>query len=163
MCGPRLLNLLSPCEHAPPPPAGLSNVSRVLAPVRLRFDSLTYTSFDYFFLLDWFVTGHLHGEIFIWRDPANLVRPNSLPVCTRLHWHAHAGQCSRANCFFPISSHSCAHCCPLIAVTSLAVSGDKLQLYSGGKEGVLVLWRVSTGEHTYLPRLGEEVLSIVDG
>jgi len=39
-------------------------------------------------------------------------------------------------------------------VLSLAFSVNGMRLFSGGMEGVLVSWKVSTGEHTFLPRLG---------
>lgn len=48
---------------------------------------------------------------------------------TKLHWHSHK-------------------------VTSLTFTPDSNYLISGGEEGVAVLWHESTGEKTYLPRLG---------
>ncbi|GJQ09363.1 hypothetical protein GpartN1_g1154.t1 [Galdieria partita] len=42
-------------------------------------------------------------------------------------------------------------------VLSLAFSVNGVRLFSGGTEGVLVSWKVSTGEHTFLPRLGGSI------
>ncbi|PHJ21984.1 wd g-beta repeat-containing protein [Cystoisospora suis] len=53
-----------------------------------------------------------------------------------LHWHAHA-------------------------VTSLAFSSDGLILFSGGEEGVLVLWYIKQAfQRQFLPRLGSPILHI---
>ena len=41
------------------------------------------------------------------------------------------------------------------AVCCLAFSPDDAYLLSGGHEGVLVVWDISSGRRTYLPRLGE--------
>ena len=84
---------------------------------------------------EFMATGHSRGEILLWNNlPA--VLQGAEPVCTRLHWHAHA-------------------------VTSLTISSENSRLYSGGHEGVLVVWQINFGKQTFLPRLGQVVTSIV--
>ena len=56
-------------------------------------------------------------------------RPPPPPTTSLLHWHAHA-------------------------VSSLAMSPDARYLFSGGEEGVLVVWQLGTGLKDFLPRLG---------
>jgi NET1-associated nuclear protein 1 (U3 small nucleolar RNA-associated protein 17) len=51
---------------------------------------------------------------------------------TSLHWHSHA-------------------------VGSLKFSSDGDYLISGGKEAVLVIWQLESGEKKYLPRLGSSI------
>ena len=54
------------------------------------------------------------------------------PTTTTLHWHAHA-------------------------VTALALSPDGRYLFSGGEEGVLVIWQLATGIKAFVPRLGAPI------
>eukprot|EP00056_Hartaetosiga_gracilis_P005812 m.89353 g.89353 ORF g.89353 m.89353 type:complete len:936 (-) comp12292_c0_seq1:59-2866(-) len=54
------------------------------------------------------------------------------PLKSNLHWHAHA-------------------------VFALAYTNDGEYLLSGGEEGVLVLWQVSTRSKRFLPRLGSPI------
>lgn len=89
----------------------------------------------YAICVDLLITGHRWGELLIWHNPICLINDSIMPVCTRLHWHAQT-------------------------VRSLSVSRDSTYVYSGGDEGVLVIWRVSNGEKTYLPRLGSAITSI---
>jgi len=59
----------------------------------------------------------------------------TLPLCTTMHWHSHAVHC-------------------------LSLTADGVTLYSGGSEGVLVVWHnvntsISTGgSKSFIPRLG---------
>ncbi|CAA6671814.1 unnamed protein product [Spirodela intermedia] len=43
-------------------------------------------------------------------------------------------------------------------VKLLSFSSDGAYLYSGGKEGVLVLWQIDTGKKKFLPRIGSPLL-----
>ena len=54
---------------------------------------------------------------------------------SKMHWHSHK-------------------------VLSLAFTPDGNFMVSGGEEGVAVLWHESTGERTYLPRLGSSISAI---
>ncbi|KAE9609864.1 putative transcription factor WD40-like family [Lupinus albus] len=47
-------------------------------------------------------------------------------------------------------------------VNLLSFSSDGAYLYSGGKEGVLVLWQLDTGKKKFLPRIGSPLLYFVD-
>ncbi|XP_019442367.1 PREDICTED: WD repeat-containing protein 75-like [Lupinus angustifolius] len=47
-------------------------------------------------------------------------------------------------------------------VKLLSFSSDGAYLYSGGKEGVLVLWQLDTGNKKFLPRIGSPLLSFID-
>ena len=81
------------------------------------------------------VTGHNHGEIVIWHDLPAFISQSSgkaSPTCTILHWHAHP-------------------------VASLSLSPDGQNLYTGGEEGVLVVWQLSAGTKSFLPRLGASI------
>lgn len=111
------------------------------------------------------VTGHDNGAILVWHDLAQWVvrQPvvtmtydsesqkrvkavtvstadgaavKSAPVCTTLHWHAHN-------------------------VYALSLSADCRQLYSGGEEGVLVVWQLEGSNKHFLPRLGASIADIV--
>ena len=87
------------------------------------------------------VTGHSHGEILIWHNPSLLltsVSSNSTttPICTKLHWHSHS-------------------------VKTITMSPDGAYIYSGGSEGVLVVWQTRTGNQTFLPRLGSTLSNLV--
>lgn len=53
--------------------------------------------------------------------------------CTTWHWHS-------------------------TAVNVLFFSSDGAYLYSGGREGVLVLWQLETGKKKFLPRIGSPLL-----
>lgn len=68
------------------------------------------------------------------KSPASVIL--TPPVSSVLHWHAHAVSC-------------------------LSCSGHTGMLYSGGEEGVLVLWQLSTGTKSFLPRLGAPAVSVV--
>lgn len=112
------------------------------------------------------VTGHASGEMLIWHGVPSFLKgsmaasqprkksksksksPASIPipVSTSLHWHAHA-------------------------VSSLALSVDGLRLYSGGEEGVLLLWSIPSASQaasstatvtrcSYLPRLGAPIVHV---
>ncbi|AES92286.2 putative transcription factor WD40-like family [Medicago truncatula] len=48
------------------------------------------------------------------------------------------------------------------AVNLLSFSSDGVYLYSGGKEGVLVLWQLDTGKKKFLPRIGSPLRYFVD-
>ncbi|XP_047316571.1 WD repeat-containing protein 75-like [Impatiens glandulifera] len=88
------------------------------------------------------------GRILIWRGVGNLTfsvtngrltkseedRPgvrgdDDANSCTTLHWHS-------------------------AEVNLLFFSSDGAYLYSGGKEGVFVLWHLDTGKKRFLPRIG---------
>ncbi|CAL0325563.1 unnamed protein product [Lupinus luteus] len=47
-------------------------------------------------------------------------------------------------------------------VKLLSFSSDGAYLYSGGKEGVLVLWQLDTGKKKFLPRIGSPLLYFID-
>ncbi|CAB4269057.1 unnamed protein product [Prunus armeniaca] len=57
--------------------------------------------------------------------------------CTTWHWHP-AGK------------------------VSLSFSSDGAYLYSGGVEGVLVVWQLDTGKRKFLPRIGSPLLYLTD-
>eukprot|EP00596_Hydrurales_sp_CCMP1899_P000374 CAMPEP_0119046284 /NCGR_PEP_ID=MMETSP1177-20130426/45607_1 /TAXON_ID=2985 /ORGANISM="Ochromonas sp, Strain CCMP1899" /LENGTH=937 /DNA_ID=CAMNT_0007019219 /DNA_START=394 /DNA_END=3207 /DNA_ORIENTATION=- len=89
------------------------------------------------------VTGHEHGEIAVWHDLIAWIQASkgkgkaqsvdvAHPVCTTLHWHAHP-------------------------VASLALSPDGRYMFSGGEEGVLVVWQLATGIKDFVPRLGAAI------
>lgn len=46
-------------------------------------------------------------------------------------------------------------------VNSISFSPDGLLMFSGGIEGVLVIWQLTNGTKTYLPRLGSSLQKIV--
>lgn len=91
-----------------------------------------------------FATGEENGKIRIWYCLEQLadepmLQSASVPTTT-LHWHAHA-------------------------VSSLTYTPDGSQLLSGGEEGVLVLWKVNSGNAStegreFVPRLGAPIVSI---
>jgi WD40 repeat protein len=54
------------------------------------------------------------------------------PTATTLHWHAHP-------------------------VASISLSPDGRFMFSGGDEGVLVVWQLATGIKNFVPRLGEAI------
>jgi hypothetical protein len=114
------------------------------------------------------VTGHESGEIVVWhnfntwldRNKDAIMRNSGmklfgqvdnkseaiisvaedfiLPVCTVLHWHAHA-------------------------VNTLCLSADGRCAYSGGEEGVFVKWYTAPdaqGKNAFIPRLGDSVSHI---
>jgi NET1-associated nuclear protein 1 (U3 small nucleolar RNA-associated protein 17) len=106
---------------------------------------------------DMLITGNMKGEIVLWHSVSaamNSIRKgdcagldtkkdSKLPQnaskfevpTTKLHWHAHA-------------------------VASLQMAPDNEHLYSAGEEGVLVLWQISTGTRTFIPRLGGAIAHI---
>ncbi|XP_019463627.1 PREDICTED: WD repeat-containing protein 75-like [Lupinus angustifolius] len=47
-------------------------------------------------------------------------------------------------------------------VKLLSFSSDGAYLYSGGQEGVLVLWQLDTGKKKFLPRIGSSLLYFLD-
>ncbi|XP_058755460.1 uncharacterized protein LOC131628646 [Vicia villosa] len=47
-------------------------------------------------------------------------------------------------------------------VNLLSFSSDGVYLYSGGKEGVLVLWKLDTGKKKFLPRIGSPLSYFID-
>ncbi|KAK4265483.1 hypothetical protein QN277_026532 [Acacia crassicarpa] len=47
-------------------------------------------------------------------------------------------------------------------VTFLSFSLDGAYLYSGGKEGVLVVWQLDTGKKKFLPRIGSPLLYFIN-
>jgi NET1-associated nuclear protein 1 (U3 small nucleolar RNA-associated protein 17) len=84
------------------------------------------------------ITGHENGEITIWHNLISCLLSNNPqnnpidPTNTIMHWHAH----------------------PVVA---LSTSIDGEYIYSGGEEGVLVVWQLSTGIKSFIPRLGEAI------
>ncbi|KAJ9162883.1 hypothetical protein P3X46_022623 [Hevea brasiliensis] len=101
--------------------------------------------------------GDVTGRILIWRGYGNRtfaigdggrsvnneeerpgVRGNDdADCCTTWHWHA-------------------------AEVNTLFFSSDGAYLYSGGKEGVLVVWQLDTGKKKFLPRIGSPLLYFTD-
>ena len=102
---------------------------------------------------DIFVTGHSNGEILIWHDIRNWLSretANSLvlhngktselvpvppPTSSIMHWHSHE-------------------------VISLSTNVDGSMIYSGGDEGVLVVWQTSTGKKAFVPHLGAGIAHV---
>jgi NET1-associated nuclear protein 1 (U3 small nucleolar RNA-associated protein 17) len=100
---------------------------------------------------DIIVTGHLNGMMLIWHDIKSWVaagRERSItagvkselvsispPACTILHWHSHP-------------------------VASIATNNDGTMIYSGGEEGVVVVWQTSTGIKNFIPHLGSNIAHI---
>ena len=96
---------------------------------------------------DLIVTGHENGEMLLWHNVRSWIskataavstdKPVSKsgtrmkpPPCTILHWHSQT-------------------------VSALQFSIDGSLLYSGGKEGVLVIWQtMAAGSKSFVPRLG---------
>ncbi|KAK8961373.1 Guanine nucleotide-binding protein subunit beta-like protein B [Platanthera guangdongensis] len=98
--------------------------------------------------------GDVTGRILIWRAfggkkfSKNLLvmdeeeRPgvrgdDDAEACTTWHWHASE-------------------------VKFLLFSSDGVYLYSGGKEGVIVVWQLDTGKKKFKPRLGSPLISFID-
>lgn len=87
------------------------------------------------------ITGHENGEITMWHNLISCLLNNNSqnnlidPTNTIMHWHAH----------------------PVVAM-STSIDGE--YLYSGGEEGVLVVWQLSTGIKSFIPRLGEAITHI---
>eukprot|EP00887_Chlorella_sp_A99_P001575 scaffold8.g1575.t1 len=95
--------------------------------------------------------GDATGRIVVWHDVAPAARARlgtparagqdgaadtlAVPPASTVHWHAHEVVC-------------------------LTFSVDDAFLLSGGREAVLVMWDVASGNRTYLPRLGGPLLSI---
>ncbi|KAI3806876.1 hypothetical protein L1987_22794 [Smallanthus sonchifolius] len=104
------------------------------------------------------VAGDVTGRILIWRgfgdktfagsnlenekllkdeDEKPGVRGNGdADSCTTWHWHSSE-------------------------VKVLSFSSEGVYLYSGGKEGVLVLWQLDTGKKVFLPRIGTPLLNFM--
>lgn len=96
---------------------------------------------------DVIVTGHSNGEILIWHDIRNWISRETSkttvlselksgeliaippPTSTIMHWHAHA-------------------------VVAVSTNIDGSMIYSGGEEGVLVVWQTTTGKKAFVPHLG---------
>ncbi|XP_012075113.1 WD repeat-containing protein 75 isoform X2 [Jatropha curcas] len=104
--------------------------------------------------------GDVTGRILIWRGYGNRIfsagnglvsersmnneeeRPgvrgdDDAESCTTWHWHS-------------------------AEVNFLYFSSDGAYLYSGGKEGVLVVWQLDTGKKKFLPRIGSPLLYYTD-
>ncbi|PKA50625.1 hypothetical protein AXF42_Ash017964 [Apostasia shenzhenica] len=102
--------------------------------------------------------GDITGRILIWRgvgkkkfvdsvrDKPKIVQEEERPgvrgnddadSCTTWHWHANE-------------------------VTFLLFSTDGAYLYSGGKEGAIVVWQLDTGKKRFKPRLGAPLMFFVD-
>jgi NET1-associated nuclear protein 1 (U3 small nucleolar RNA-associated protein 17) len=45
-------------------------------------------------------------------------------------------------------------------VSSLSLSVDGRYLYSGGEEGVLVVWQLGSGHKDFVPRLGAAIAHV---
>lgn len=91
-----------------------------------------------------FATGEANGKIRIWycleQVPDESTHHPTSAATTTLHWHSHA-------------------------VSSLEYTPDGSQLLSGGEEGVLVLWKVFSGNagtegREFVPRLGAPIVAI---
>lgn len=96
---------------------------------------------------DIIVTGHSNGEVLLWHDIRNWLARESAgsttlvegkaaelipippPASTVMHWHAHA-------------------------VATISTNIDGSMIYSGGEEGVLVVWQTTTGKKAFVPHLG---------
>lgn len=98
--------------------------------------------------------GDVTGRILIWRAFGDKKFSKNLLVideegrpgvrnnddsdsCTTWHWHSNE-------------------------VKFLFFSSDGAYLYSGGKEGVIVVWQLDTGKKKFKPRLGSPLISFVD-
>lgn len=84
------------------------------------------------------ITGHEQGEIMLWHNLSAWVtsqRKINL-ITTRFHWHAHP-------------------------VVSLVFSSDGTHFYSGGNEGVLVIWPIrGSSKQSFFARLGAPITTI---
>lgn len=78
--------------------------------------------------------GDKDGKITLWYV-LDLAEHRQKPVTSTVHWHAHP-------------------------VRSLSFTNDGIYLLSGGEEGVLVIWQMSTRTKQFLPHLGSDILSI---
>ena len=98
--------------------------------------------FVFYLFTGMIVTGHDHGMLCLWHNVDALVKTmvsgkvdTQRAQCTTLHWHAHA-------------------------VSAVAMSADGVNVFSGGEEGVLVLWQIDTGYKTFVPRLGAAITHV---
>ncbi|KAI3627916.1 NAN1 [Malassezia furfur] len=95
-----------------------------------------------------FATGEANGKIRIWYCLEQFAAAGRVPEqatdavpTTTLHWHAHA-------------------------VAALQFTWDGAQLLSGGEEGVLVVWKLSSGNavgadaREFVPRLGAGIVAV---
>lgn len=95
-----------------------------------------------------FATGEANGKIRIWYCLEQFALTGRLPEhgdhavpTTTLHWHAHS-------------------------VAALQYTPDGAQLLSGGEEGVLVVWKLNSGNaagtdaREYVPRLGAGIVAL---
>lgn len=94
-----------------------------------------------------FATGEANGKIKVWYCLEQFAALGRVPdgtdaaPTTTLHWHAHG-------------------------VAALQYTPDGAQLLSGGEEGVLVLWKLSSGQaagsdaREYVPRLGAGIVAV---
>ena len=95
-----------------------------------------------------FATGEENGKIRIWYCLEQFAAAGRAPdhateavPTTTLHWHAHA-------------------------IAALEFTSDGAQLLSGGEEGVLVVWKLSSGNavgsdaREYVPRLGAGIVAL---
>ena len=107
-------------------------------------------------LLDTIVTGHEEGEISVYHDISHWLKeastcdgkPSFSPTVSILHWHAHIGTVMQFRILF------------ICAVTCLVPSPEGSLLFSGGVEGCLVVWQMSTGYKTFMPRFGSPLLQL---
>ncbi|KAK7388529.1 hypothetical protein VNO78_23347 [Psophocarpus tetragonolobus] len=82
-------------------------------------------------------SGLVNGGVSMDEENKFDVRGDDAETCTVWHWHSSG-------------------------VRHLSFSSDGAYLYSGGKEGVLVLWQLDTGNKKFLPRIGSPLLYFVD-
>ncbi|XP_027172674.1 WD repeat-containing protein 75 isoform X1 [Coffea eugenioides] len=76
------------------------------------------------------VNGASHGDA---EEKPGVRQDDDADSCTTWHWHS-------------------------AEVNVLLFSADGAYLFSGGKEGVLVLWQLDTGKRKFLPRIGSPLL-----
>lgn len=93
-------------------------------------------------------TGHLKGVITVWhaldtvlgsiKSTSNpcVLTGKQRPTCTVFHWHS-------------------------LPLYTLHFNSNGNFLFSGGEEGVLVQWQLSSGSKSFLPRLGDAISSTV--
>ncbi|GFS45286.1 transducin/WD40 repeat-like superfamily protein [Actinidia rufa] len=79
-----------------------------------------------------------NGRLMTYEDERPGVRgDDDADSCTTWHWHSSE-------------------------VKLLLFSSDGAYLYSGGKEGVLVIWQLDTGKKKFLPRIGSPLLFFIN-
>ncbi|PON79543.1 WD repeat containing protein [Trema orientale] len=104
--------------------------------------------------------GDISGRILIWRGFGSQTFPISNKV---VNGRLINGEEERPGVRDDDEADSCStwHWHPS-EVNVLSFSSDGAYLYSGGREGVLVVWQLDTGKKKFLPRIGSPLLYFTD-